>query len=115
MPFRTICPNCQASYKLPDSMDGKKVRCAKCSKVMVASVPLDLPLADEPAEVASQPLEVALPQSSPGRVRDEDDSEADRPRKRKPQKERKQRRRTAGDSSDIRSVALYQKIILLCI
>ncbi|HZZ80210.1 MAG TPA: zinc-ribbon domain-containing protein [Gemmataceae bacterium] len=33
MPLPAICPGCQASFRLPETLAGKKVRCQKCSHV----------------------------------------------------------------------------------
>jgi predicted Zn finger-like uncharacterized protein len=37
MPIQTACPNCDASYKLPDDKLGKKVRCKKCEETFTVS------------------------------------------------------------------------------
>lgn len=36
MPVTATCPQCQATYKLPEAVFGKSVRCKKCAKVFIA-------------------------------------------------------------------------------
>lgn len=37
MPIPTSCPHCQHAISLPDQLRGRKVRCARCQQVFVAS------------------------------------------------------------------------------
>jgi predicted Zn finger-like uncharacterized protein len=36
MPFHTECPDCEASYHLPDEQEGRRVRCKQCEAVFTA-------------------------------------------------------------------------------
>jgi S1-C subfamily serine protease len=38
MPISINCPQCRAPLKLPDTLDGKKVKCPKCNKEFIADV-----------------------------------------------------------------------------
>ena len=125
MPFRTVCRNCQAAYKLPDTMNGKKVRCAKCQNSMVAVETAEL--VDDPAEVEA--VAPSVPSSArkvkPSRepdyeeerdIDDEEDSdEGERPRKRSGAKVKKRGKKSSESQSKIAAVAFNQKAMLLCI
>lgn len=56
MPIQTSCPQCQASYRLPDTQQGKRVRCKKCTAVFTAGEAGDVPVLQEatPAEVRAK-------------------------------------------------------------
>lgn len=128
MPIRTSCPSCQARYNLPDAMNGKKVRCAKCNQTMV--VALEEPPVLEAVEVAEEPVRPAVKKSrmrpdeeiddqgevtvkkSRARPDEEmDDQEEEQPRQRKRVKARKGATSQAG----LGAIAFYQRAILLCI
>jgi predicted Zn finger-like uncharacterized protein len=36
MPFHTECPDCEAGYNLPDTQEGRRVRCKKCGAAFTA-------------------------------------------------------------------------------
>jgi predicted Zn finger-like uncharacterized protein len=129
MPIRTICPNCQAKYNLPDAMSGKKVRCVKCNSVMVAA-PAE-PALLEAVEVADEPIP---PIAKKAKVRadrddreddaseappmveaireDEEDFAEERPRERKGKKKSRKR---SQNTDEVARVAFFQRAILLCL
>src|SRR5262245_28783967 len=47
MPIQTSCPQCQSSYRLPDTQLGKRVRCKKCQSVFIAGEVTDAPVLQE--------------------------------------------------------------------
>ena len=72
------CPDCQASYSLPETQAGKRVRCKKCGgtfAVKASEEPVVLEAAEELPEASSR-----LRSGPPPRRRDEDE---DRPARRR--------------------------------
>jgi predicted Zn finger-like uncharacterized protein len=139
MPIRIACPECRTPYALPETMNGKKVRCMKCSHVMVVAAPepeaevleleaVEPPTVSRPSKAKKAPLrdeevpEVeAIPESRPRKAAaasvksaSDDDGleEEDRPRRKA---KRKRARQASGSDTDLYRVALYQKAILLCV
>lgn len=109
MPIATTCPTCQALFRLPDELAGRKVKCQKCAALFVApnagsdatmpSTPVVVGEVEPAAEmaqasvaVAAPPPVIALPPllmdapSPPARndAAAEDDRNGDGPRKRPP-------------------------------
>jgi hypothetical protein len=62
MSFHVVCPRCQASYDLPDTLRGKRLRCKNCKETFSA----DLPPAGEVKETEEIPD--ALPAEPAGPV-----------------------------------------------
>ena len=66
MPFLARCPSCQAVYQVPDTLEGKKLRCKKCQQAFAA---MPKGTASRPPEVRKAPPreespEEPLPRSS---------------------------------------------------
>lgn len=83
MAIATTCPNCKASFRLAETLAGKKVRCQKCSQVFAVPLPLapsplespaPLPptsaappaatLPPEPSAIAAPPMSLSLDEES---------------------------------------------------
>ncbi len=49
--MRIVCPACEAEYDVPEAIGGagRKVRCARCQTVWVASAVMPAPVPSEPA------------------------------------------------------------------
>jgi predicted Zn finger-like uncharacterized protein len=135
MPIQITCPGCQTPYKLPDSMNGKKARCAKCQRVMLVApaVTLELEADDEAVEQppprvadakpAKQQVEEVEDEEPVVRVRrrkseeDEDEGEPEEEEVARRARPRKKKRRAKGNSwgRNLYRVALYQKTVLFCV
>jgi predicted Zn finger-like uncharacterized protein len=115
MPFGTQCPHCQASYKLPDATNGKKVRCAKCNSAFVAVAPeTAVPVeAARPAQVRQQDPPVQAPILEALEGIQEEGTEPRSPRKKTAKRNRNARSGEQG--SDLYRVALFQKAVLVCV
>jgi predicted Zn finger-like uncharacterized protein len=115
MPIATTCPNCQALFRLPDDMVGRRVKCQKCASLFevprgeaettVPGVPVlieaqPIPEPAPPVAAASlslPPLPIDPPAPAPQAGADEDrDDDDDRYGKTKPPPLRK---RSADDRS----------------
>jgi predicted Zn finger-like uncharacterized protein len=94
MSIEAVCPDCDATYNLPDTQRGKKVRCKKCDSVFTVTAPARKPArrpAKDDEEVEVLPVRaVKRPAAVKPRRRDdedddehedEDEDEDDRPRK----------------------------------
>jgi hypothetical protein len=86
MSVRVCCPDCQATYDLPDGFGGKRVRCPKCRAEFDAPAAVDV-LEEAEAEIQSQPTRApsrpGRRDDEPRRRRDDEDNEG-RPRRRGP-------------------------------
>jgi predicted Zn finger-like uncharacterized protein len=87
MSIEAVCPDCDATYNLPDAQRGKKVRCKKCDSVFTVTAPARKPSrradADEedrrPARAPKRPAAVRARRDDGDD--DEDEDEDDRPRR----------------------------------
>jgi predicted Zn finger-like uncharacterized protein len=84
MAIETSCPECKASYRLPDEQDGKKVRCKSCSATFLATADDQVPTLEEATSADLRPSSSRddYRPSSSRRARDED-YEDDRPSRRR--------------------------------
>jgi hypothetical protein len=58
MPIRVLCPQCETSYNLADTLAGKKIRCKKCEAIVAvpaANAPASAPAAAPAAKAAVPP------------------------------------------------------------
>jgi predicted Zn finger-like uncharacterized protein len=84
MSVPAICPGCNTSYQLADTMRGKKVRCKSCSEVFVVHGKTLTPDRDEVEERIQ-----ASPRPAERVARDEEDEDMERPPlRRRPLKKR---------------------------
>jgi hypothetical protein len=85
MPIPTQCPHCQRNLKVPDTAEGKSVRCSACKEVFkVETSPPELePIPDEPSD-EKLTTEPGPPKAKPRKVAD------DEPRRR-PKRERREK------------------------
>jgi predicted Zn finger-like uncharacterized protein len=96
MPFTTACPNCAARLQVPDNLNGKRVRCKRCSEAFVAEPPAedDEDPTPAPAKARSRPRdddERPSKRSRPAADEDEtDEEEDDRPARKKKKAKKKQ-------------------------
>jgi predicted Zn finger-like uncharacterized protein len=109
MSIQTNCPGCKALYRLPDTQQGKRVRCKQCQVIFVvtpASATDDVPVLEDMTEdefrsERSEKVENrGTPPSHRGtpRSRDEDD----RPRRRDPDDDSRPPRRPSWDDDEDR-------------
>jgi hypothetical protein len=106
------CPNCKKTLSLDDTWAGKRIKCPACQETFVAGSQPSTAIAREPRPEKRPAAEEIEPV--------EEDIE-ERPRRR-PASEREPSRvsnrdvRRGGlDVEDLRSIAIYQKVLLLCI
>jgi predicted Zn finger-like uncharacterized protein len=56
MPIATTCPKCQALFRLPDELAGRKVKCQKCAAVFVMpSAGSDMTMPGTPVLIEAEP------------------------------------------------------------
>ncbi len=56
MPIATTCPKCQALFRLPDELAGRKVKCQKCAAVFEAPMGVsEMTMPGTPVAVESEP------------------------------------------------------------
>jgi predicted Zn finger-like uncharacterized protein len=110
MALRVRCPNCSLDYTLSDDLRGKRVRCKQCREAFTADEAGTKSGPEEP--IVPQEAQAADPQPEPAtavpeqersrprrRPRDEEDDERDRPR------------RSAGQSSGLKTTCVIGGII----
>src|SRR2546428_731574 len=83
MTMQITCPQCQASYTVPEEQAGKRVKCKKCERDFTASAP-------EPKE--DLPTAKALPAKKPERAEPREEDQVTR-RKSAPAREAARSRR----------------------
>lgn len=66
MPIATTCPKCQALFRLPDELAGRRVKCQKCAAVFEA--PVAASDATMPGVLVASEPEPALAQAGPVRA-----------------------------------------------
>lgn len=88
MAISTSCPRCRTSYNLPESQDGKRVRCRECANTFLVTGSADVPTLEE-----ARPEDLAPWRET--RVRREID---DDPRPRRDRYEDDEPRRSGGGS-----------------
>src|SRR5207302_6755673 len=73
MAMQIICPQCQSTYSVPETQDGKRVKCKKCETVFVAAA---LKIEEDPPPAKEIP---------PKRPRQQDIEIEEAPRRRRPE------------------------------
>src|SRR5262245_27925826 len=81
MSFVSECPSCGQKLKVPDNLEGKKVRCSKCAGTFVAENPANPPAPPSPIR-ASRRDEAPEERYDDRRDDRRDDEEEDHPRRR---------------------------------
>ncbi len=67
MPISTTCPQCQALFRLPEELAGRKVKCQKCAALFVApSAGADTTMPGVPVMLEEEPALEEVQASSPG-------------------------------------------------
>jgi predicted Zn finger-like uncharacterized protein len=84
MAIQIGCPNCQESYRLPETQLGKRVRCRKCGDTFLVEQEEDVPVLEEATAedvrryVTAHRRDRALAAAPSRRGRDDDDFDRDR-------------------------------------
>src|SRR5438552_17728040 len=92
MSIKALCPGCNTSYTLADTLRGKKIRCKKCQEVFVAEE-----AAPEDEEASAEPEEAEAAEDRPARGRT---AITDRRRTRDEEDEAPATRRRAGEDEE---------------